>query len=137
MPQNNLPPELVAALIANLGHAQPPKERKKTSFSKKLVIINGLWAAFMTVAALVYAWFAKDTSIFSYMFPSVYGEFTVCAAAYVMKAMKENTEGGLTYDMAMRDTTTTDFVPPPDPAPPPKAKPKTKPKKAEESEESA
>ena len=114
-----------AAALAAAGVKVPRKRSAKPSFSKKLVFFNGILLGFVTAAAMVFAWCGKDTSIFAYILPSVYGEFAACCVSYSIKAAKENTEGGIVYEQAMHGL---GALPEPQPQPPPRPrsrKPKT------------
>jgi len=105
MPQNKkLSAELASALAtvaACLGQA-PPSIKKKRGFSKTAYICNWAFVLTVTMAALIYAWCDKDTSIFPVLLGGAWGEIAVHSAFLVHKSEKENTDGGIIYDMAMR-----------------------------------
>ena len=96
------PHALESALAAHFGQVTPPA-KKKLGFSKTAYIFNWAFVLAVTVAALVYAWCGKDTSIFSYICGGAWGEIAVHSAFLIRKSEKENTEGGIVYEMAMKE----------------------------------
>lgn len=66
------------------------RRRKKTEFSK--LILHQTMAIFIIqlIAAMVFAWNSKDTSIFVYTIPSTAGIFGATIVFYLNKAKIEN-----------------------------------------------
>lgn len=63
---------------------------KKQEFSKRILHQTMLIFVSQLIAALVFGWFAKDTSIFMYTIPSTAGIFGAAIIFYLNKAKIEN-----------------------------------------------
>ncbi len=66
----------------------------------------------VTTYTLAVVWRTGDTSPLMYLIPAVFAELATATGFYYRKAEKENTKGGITYDIAMRGSETTSDRPP-------------------------
>ena len=80
-----------------------PRKKKKMEFSKKIFTGVTIGTTIVTVFTLVMVWRTQDMSILAYLIPAVFAELATATGFYYKKAQKENTKGGITYDLAMSD----------------------------------
>jgi len=66
------------------------KDPKDKEFSKRLLKTTQRLFKFTIFAALVYAWFGKDMTIFMYLIPSTAGTYGAAIGFYLNKAKIEN-----------------------------------------------
>lgn len=79
------------------------KRKKKMEFSKKIFIGVTAGTILVTVFTLVMVWRTQDLSILAYLIPAVFAELATATGFYYKKSEKENTKGGITYDLAMSE----------------------------------
>lgn len=85
--------------------ATPKKE--KMAFSKKGWVINMVIVIFITIVAIVHSfvsgYIGGDSSVYMYLIPASWAELGIYSACLLRKSEKENTSGGIIYDLAMKD----------------------------------
>lgn len=62
----------------------------KKEYSKKIVFWTGVLFVSQIIAALLFAWNSKDTSVFAYSIPVTGGSFGASVIFYLNKAKMEN-----------------------------------------------
>ena len=64
--------------------------KKKTEFSKKIIIFMTVFILALTIYSLCLMWKTGDTSPLSYLIPSVFAEYATATGFYYWKARTEN-----------------------------------------------
>lgn len=64
--------------------------KKKTEYSKKIVLYTGILFVSQLILAILFSWYNRDTSIFSYTIPTTGGIFGSGIIFYLNKAKTEN-----------------------------------------------
>lgn len=83
------------------------KDKKKLSTTKLIVAFIFLNCTIVEIYSMVVMYQLRDISSLCALITAVIGE-TISFAVYSAKATKENTVGGMTYEMAMRDAGVSD-----------------------------
>lgn len=64
--------------------------KKKTEFSKKIIIFMTVFTLIITGFSLAIMWRTGDTSPLAYLIPSVFAEYATATGFYYWKARTEN-----------------------------------------------
>ena len=64
--------------------------KKKTEFSKIIIIFMTCFTVIITLFTLAVVWRTGDTSPLSYLIPAVFAEYATATGFYYWKARKEN-----------------------------------------------
>lgn len=92
------------------------KEKKKTEFSKKLLIQESVLIWIVTLTILVFAFISiysgsyGDLPWLSTMIALPWGAYGVSQAYYYKKSMKENTKDGIKYESVMMQLQTPEQI---------------------------
>ena len=78
------------------------KRKKKMEFSKKCFLLIVLNCSVVELYSMAAMWHFSDLSALYSLIGAVVGE-SLAYISYCAKAKKENTRGGITYDMAMQE----------------------------------
>lgn len=83
----------------------PRPYKKKMEFSKKIFIGVTIATTIVTIFTLIMVWKTCDLTILAYLIPAVFAELGAATGFYYKKAEKENTKGGIIYDLALLEHT--------------------------------
>lgn len=83
------------------------RDKKKLSTTKLIVAFIFLNCTIVEIYSMIVMYQLRDISSLYALITAVIGE-TISFAVYSAKATKENTVGGMTYEMAMRDAGVSD-----------------------------
>ena len=83
------------------------KDKKKLSTTKLIVAFIFLNCTIVEIYSMIVMYQLRDISSLCALITAVIGE-TISFAVYSAKATRENTVGGMTYEMAMRDAGVSD-----------------------------
>ena len=83
------------------------KPKEKMGFSNRGWIINLIIVITITIVAIVHSFvsgrIAGDSTVYVYLIPASWAELGVYSGFMLKKSEKENTKGGIKYDLAMKN----------------------------------
>lgn len=75
---------------------------RRLSYSKLILIGMSVMTALIVVFSCVMIYRTGDLTPLAYLIPAVFAELATATGFYFRKAEKENTKGGIVYDVAMK-----------------------------------
>jgi len=78
-------------------------KKKRFEFSKILALITAIMTIATATFVMVYSWTYQQTEPVLYLITAVFAAFTAVMTFYNKKSERQNTRGGITYELAMKE----------------------------------